>query len=88
LRFLGEFLAGQIGLATPFIAILAFTGTAMALRGHGDGQQAFTLAAAMILPATLYFVWHSLHDRVQGNWPSFFIPLWLLPPQEPACASR
>lgn len=73
-RFLGEFLAGQIGLATPFIAILAFAGIAMAWRVRGEGQEAFALAAAMILPAMLYFVWHSLHDRVQGNWPSFLYP--------------
>jgi 4-amino-4-deoxy-L-arabinose transferase-like glycosyltransferase len=74
LRFLGEFLAGQVGLATPFIAILAFAGIAMALRSRGQGQQALMLAAAMIVPASLYFVWHSLHDRVQGNWPSFLYP--------------
>jgi len=74
LRFLGEFLAGQIGLATPFVLVLAFAGIAAALRGRGEGQQALTLAAAMILPATLYFAWHSLHDRVQGNWPSFLYP--------------
>jgi 4-amino-4-deoxy-L-arabinose transferase-like glycosyltransferase len=74
LRFLGEFLAGQLGLATPFIAVLAFAGIGMAWRGPGEGQQALKLAAAMILPATLYFLWHSLHDRVQGNWPSFFYP--------------
>ena len=25
-------------------------------------------------PAALYFLWHSLHERVQGNWPSFLYP--------------
>jgi 4-amino-4-deoxy-L-arabinose transferase-like glycosyltransferase len=75
LRFLGEFLAGQIGLATPFIIILAFAGIAVALRGRGgEGQRTLALAASVILPATLYFIWHSLHDRVQGNWPSFLYP--------------
>ena len=28
----------------------------------------------MIAPAAVYFLWHSLHDRVQGNWPSFLYP--------------
>jgi len=44
------------------------------LRGRGDDQEALALAAAMIFPAMLYFIWHSLHDRVQGNWPSFLYP--------------
>ena len=74
LRFLGEFLAGQIGLATPFIAILAFAGIIVALRGRGDHREPLALAGAIIVPAMLYFVWHSLHDRVQGNWPSFLYP--------------
>src|SRR6185369_6245188 len=46
LRFLGEFLAGQIGLATPFIAILAFAGIIVVLRGRGDDQEALAMAAA------------------------------------------
>jgi hypothetical protein len=29
----------------------------------------------MMAPATIYFLWHSLHDRVQGNWPSFLYPV-------------
>jgi hypothetical protein len=28
----------------------------------------------MIVPGAAYFLWHSLHDRVQGNWPSFLYP--------------
>jgi hypothetical protein len=30
--------------------------------------------AASIWPALLYFAVHSLHSRVQGNWPSFLYP--------------
>jgi len=74
LRFLGEFLAGQIGLATPFIAILASQGQRWPCAATVTDSKPSRWAAAMILPATLYFVWHSLHDRVQGNWPSFFYP--------------
>jgi 4-amino-4-deoxy-L-arabinose transferase-like glycosyltransferase len=71
LRFLGEFLGGQLLLATPFIAILAVAGVVIAAQSQRPGQ---ALLAAMVAPAAVYFLWHSLHDRVQGNWPSFLYP--------------
>jgi 4-amino-4-deoxy-L-arabinose transferase-like glycosyltransferase len=67
LRFLGEFVAAQFGMATPFIFILALFGLFVR-----DGRS--RLAAAMIWPAAAYFLFHALHDRVQGNWPSFLFP--------------
>lgn len=67
LRYLAEFLAAQIGLATPFILILAVMG--ITRRGQNS-----ILAASLIWPCVVYFVVHSLHDRVQGNWPSFLYP--------------
>jgi hypothetical protein len=30
---------------------------------------------ALSAPAFLFFIWHALHDRVQGNWPSFLYPM-------------
>jgi 4-amino-4-deoxy-L-arabinose transferase-like glycosyltransferase len=74
LRYLGEFLAGQVALATPFIAILGIAGIVMILRSRDAMHSERALLVAMIAPATLYFLWHSLHDRVQGNWPSFLYP--------------
>jgi 4-amino-4-deoxy-L-arabinose transferase-like glycosyltransferase len=67
LRYLGEFLGAQIGLATPFIFLLAVMG--IARRGGRS-----LLPAALIWPSVVYFLIHSLHDRVQGNWPSFLYP--------------
>ena len=75
LRYLGEFLAGQLVLATPFIAILGIAGIVMVLRSRDAMHSERALLVAMMAPATLYFLWHSLHDRVQGNWPSFLYPL-------------
>lgn len=74
-RYLGEFLAGQLVLATPFIGILAVAGIVMVLRSRDAMHSERALLVAMIAPATLYFLWHSLHDRVQGNWPSFLYPI-------------
>ena len=33
------------------------------------------LIAAILWPAIAYFAYHSLHARVQGNWPCFLYPL-------------
>jgi 4-amino-4-deoxy-L-arabinose transferase-like glycosyltransferase len=75
LRFLGEFLGGQLVLATPFIAILAMAGIGLIARMRDGLRSELALIVAMTAPAALYFVWHSLHDRVQGNWPSFLYPV-------------
>jgi 4-amino-4-deoxy-L-arabinose transferase-like glycosyltransferase len=74
LRYLGEFLAAQLGLATPFLAVLGTAGIVAILRSREAMASRLALPAAMIAPAAIYFLWHSLHDRVQGNWPSFLYP--------------
>ena len=71
LRYLGEFLAGQIGLASPFIAILGVAGLVSIARAR-DPERA--LIAALMVPALVFFFWQSLRNRVQGNWPSFLYP--------------
>ena len=70
LRYLGEFLAAQMGMATPFIFVLMVLGLVRGTRRD----------SILLLPAVLawtglgYFLQHSLHDRVQGNWPCFLFP--------------
>jgi len=71
LRFLFEFLGVQILLATPFIFALAALGMAFSSR---DRNSATFLLAALVFPSAVYFLVHSLHDRVQGNWPCFLYP--------------
>lgn len=66
-RYLAEFLGAQIGLASPFIFLLAVMG----IFTRREGSR---LAAALIWPSVVYFILHALHDRVQGNWPSFLFP--------------
>ncbi|HWY66894.1 MAG TPA: glycosyltransferase family 39 protein [Rhizomicrobium sp.] len=75
LRYLGEFLAAQFGLATPLIFVLMAAGlwraTKLAKSGDGEGR----LMLAMLVWVGLgYFFAHALHDRVQGNWPCFLYP--------------
>ena len=71
LRFLFEFLGAQILLATPFIFALAALGMAFSSRDRNGGT---FLLAALVLPSAVYFLVHSLHDRIQGNWPCFLYP--------------
>ena len=71
LRFLFEFLGAELGLATPFIFILAALG---AWRARVREDDRFLLLA-LIAPALVYFLIHALHDRVQGNWPCFLFPM-------------
>jgi 4-amino-4-deoxy-L-arabinose transferase-like glycosyltransferase len=81
LRYLGEFLAAQIGLATPLIFVLMAAGLWRAtklLNGRSGSRQRDgsnrLLLAMLVWPALGYFLEHSLHDRVQGNWPCFLYP--------------
>lgn len=74
--YLIEFVAAQIALASPFIAGLGAIGLARQLRRRSMPDLSF--AAAMIGPALAYFLIHALHDRVQGNWPSFLYPALVL----------
>lgn len=69
LRYLGEFVGGQIGLLTPLVFILAAVGITMSLRtGHEKSSEPGVLLVSLIGPTLVYFLFHSLHARVQGNW--------------------
>jgi 4-amino-4-deoxy-L-arabinose transferase-like glycosyltransferase len=75
LRYLGELIATQIGMATPPIFLLGCMGLIGSLRGYGGPLAARTLINVMVWPIAIYFVWHSLHGRVEGNWPEpLFVP--------------
>jgi 4-amino-4-deoxy-L-arabinose transferase-like glycosyltransferase len=72
-RFLLEFLGAQLGLASPFIFILGVVGLARA-RPQSD----LFLPAMLVWPGLIYFLIHALHDRVQGNWPCFLYPAFVI----------
>jgi len=72
-RFLLEFAAAQLALASPFVLVLGGAGLVRASRPSLWGGP-FAFAAAMVWPALIYFLIHAIHSRVQGNWPSFVYP--------------
>lgn len=73
-RYLGELLAGQAGLATPFIFVLFVRGMARIGRHPLSGPPGHSLLVFVTLPAVLVFVQHALGDRVQANWPGLLYP--------------
>lgn len=70
-RYLFEFIGAQALLATPFLFILGLFGLS-AVRWK---DQSSALLGALLWPSILYFLYHSLHDRVQGNWPCYLYPV-------------
>jgi 4-amino-4-deoxy-L-arabinose transferase-like glycosyltransferase len=78
LRYLGEHLAAQFGVATPGVAILGLLGMVAFLRGQGGPRVARFLIGALVWPLTIYFLWHSLHSRVEGNWTAPLIPAFVI----------
>jgi len=75
LRFLGEFLAAQLGLATPLIFVLMVAGLWRATKlVRGEAGGGLLMLAILAWVGLGYFIAHSLHDRVQGNWPCFLYP--------------
>lgn len=73
-QFEAELIGGQLGLATPIIAVLAAIGVATSLkRGRRDQPGWVLLAGLSALPA-IVFVLHALGERVQANWPGILYP--------------
>ncbi len=72
-RWIAELLGGQIGLATPLVALVFAAGIAAAARGFRHLPQAAALACVTLLPAAV-FAEHALGGRVQANWPAVIFP--------------
>ena len=73
LRYIAEFVGAQFALASPAILVLAAIGLMRNSRPK-VWDKGLGIAIALVWPAVFYFVVHCLHDRVQGNWPSFIYP--------------
>src|SRR5215831_2594185 len=71
--FIAELIPTQIAFATPLVFILGAMGLhALAWRKAG-AQPARVLIEASFWTIVAYFVWHSLHARVEANW---FAPVY------------
>jgi 4-amino-4-deoxy-L-arabinose transferase-like glycosyltransferase len=71
--FIAELVPTQIAFATPLVFILGAMGLhALAWRSVGE-RPARLLIGALFWTIVAYFVWHSLHARVEANW---FAPVY------------
>jgi 4-amino-4-deoxy-L-arabinose transferase-like glycosyltransferase len=68
LRYLAELLPTQVAFVTPLVFVLAAMGL-FAVWMRDDGTRAGrALIGATVWTLTVYFIWHSLHGRVEANW--------------------
>ncbi|MDN3718301.1 glycosyltransferase family 39 protein [Roseibium salinum] len=77
-KYIFEFLGALIGLANPLIAILAALGAVKLFWGLRAREIAPSLLLLTVLPFLLYLLYHSLHARVQANWPAPLFPAFAL----------
>jgi len=82
LRYVGEFIASQIGLLNPFIALFvglaAWLALSKAARMPTSSGSAMLFLLALSLPLIAYMAVHSFHARVQGNWLAPLYPALVL----------
>ena len=71
--FIAELVPTQIGFATPLVFVLGARGLHAMAWGRSGAYAARTLVNAMFWTIAAYFVWHSLHARVEANW---FAPVY------------
>ncbi len=69
LKYLGEMIPTQFAFATPLVFILGVFGLYALLRRNAEASKpARALINTSVWVIALYFVWHSLHARVEANW--------------------
>ena len=71
--FMGELIPTQIAFATPLVFILGAMGLFALSRRETGAPGARALINAVFWTITSYFIWHSLHARVEANW---FAPVY------------
>jgi hypothetical protein len=71
--YIGELIPTQIAFATPLVWILGAMGLYTLFRRNSGAQPSRVLINAMFWTIVVYFVWHSLHARVEANW---FAPVY------------
>lgn len=71
--FIAELIPTQIAFATPLVFILGAMGLHALTWRRAGALASRVLIEAMFWTIVAYFVWHSLHARVEANW---FAPVY------------
>jgi dolichyl-phosphate-mannose-protein mannosyltransferase len=66
--FIAELIPTQIAFATPLVFILGVMGLYALLRRNEGAWPARALINTIFWTIVAYFIWHSLHARVEANW--------------------
>lgn len=77
-KYVFEYLGALIGLLNPLIAILAAAGVVVLFKAFRARDNAASLILLTTLPFLLYLSYHSLHSRVQANWPAPLFPAFAM----------
>jgi 4-amino-4-deoxy-L-arabinose transferase-like glycosyltransferase len=78
LRYVGDYVASEFGLATPCIFILGVAGLVAFLSDRWRMRREAVLLGAMVWPLAIYLAWHSLHARAQGDWAGPVFPAFCI----------
>src|SRR6202022_3371921 len=71
--FIGELIPTQIAFATPLVFILGAMGLYALFTRKAGAPAARVLINSTFWTIVAYFIWHSLHARVEANW---FAPVY------------
>src|SRR6478736_5377280 len=71
--FIAELAPTQVAFATPLVFILGAMGLHALARRQAGVMPARVLVNVMFWTIVVYFIWHSLHARVEANW---FAPVY------------
>lgn len=77
-KYIFEFLGAFIGLLNPLIAVLAAFGAVKLFKRFLAKDAIASLIVLTVLPFIFYLIYHSLHSRVQANWPAPLFPAFAL----------
>jgi len=73
-KYIFEFIGAFLGLLNPVIAVLAAVGAARLFKTFLKKDTVASLLILTALPFLVYLLYHSLHSRVQANWPAPLFP--------------
>lgn len=77
-KYIFEFIGSLLGLLNPLIAVPAVLGGVRLSRTTWHKDSSSGLLILTILPFLTYLLYHSLHARVQANWPAPLFPVLAL----------
>ncbi|MGJ4942976.1 glycosyltransferase family 39 protein [Bradyrhizobium sp. HKCCYLS1011] len=71
--YIAELIPTQFAFATPLVFILGVMGVYALLTRKAGEAAGRVLVSVMVWVIVAYFIWHSLHARVEANW---FAPIY------------